>query len=146
MLISFVQPQGFPWPEGASGNLELNVPWKGVLGRQTLCTYDFERCGLGPKGSSGDSTTARSSIGNLFLYLTLFYSGRSFSMVFLILVLRVRPRRLQLGTKEISRPANKLPTSWFSLELWVPCSLRGRMLTEDCVIWTSTLQSKLELH
>lgn len=49
MLISFVQPQGFPWPEGASGNLELNVPWKGVLGSQTLCTYDFERCGLGPK-------------------------------------------------------------------------------------------------
>lgn len=106
MLISFVQPQGFPWPEGASGNLELNVPWKGVLGSQTQGTHDFESCGLGPKGSSGDSTAARSSIGNLFLYLTFFYSGRSFSVVSLILVLRVRLRRLQLGTKETSRPAN----------------------------------------
>lgn len=106
MLISFVQPQGFPWPEGASGNLELNVPWKGVLGSQTQGTHDLERCGLGPNGSSGDSTTALSSIGNLFLYLTFFYSGRSFSMVSLILVLRVRPRRWQLGTKETSRPAN----------------------------------------
>ena len=52
------------------------------------------------KASSGGITTARSSITHLFLYFPFFYSVRSFSIISFILILSVRPRKLQLGTKE----------------------------------------------